>query len=224
MDDGRLMFAFTHDLRTHLRTILTRIQLVQRSSGAALTDEERSMLGEAEKAVGDIGGLLDSMLAFSTVQSSDSVTKLGLVLQGALLERKTLLQQCGGQVEVSNDLDVTVPSALQGVLKELLTNACKFRDKSQPLRIQIRTQVTAGENLEIVVTDNGVSANPADLEKIFLPFHRLHPRDEFEGHGLGLATCRRIAAAWDGSIVAEITAQGGFAVRVTVPAPRLALG
>jgi signal transduction histidine kinase len=218
MDDGRLMFAFTHDLRSHLRTVLTRIQLVQRSGGAALPEEEQSMLGEAEKAVRDIGGLLDSMLAYCSVQPNGALMKLGLVLQGALLERKAALQQADARVDVSNDLDLNVPAALQGVLKELLTNACKFRDKNQPLLIQIRSQMSQGDNVEIVVADNGTSVDSADLDKVFLPFHRLHPRDEFEGHGLGLATCRRTVAVLGGTIVAETSAQGGFVVRITVPA------
>ena len=217
MDDGRLMFTFTHDLRSHLRTVLTRIQLVQRGNGTVLPEEEQQMLQEAARAVGDISGLLDSMLAYTSVRRDDKWMKLALVLQGTLLDRRTAIQQAGAEVNVSNELDGFVPAALQNVLKELLSNSCKFRDKERPLRIHIGTRTDGDGMVEVSVADNGIGVEQGDLEKIFIPFQRLHPRDEFEGHGLGLATCQRIITAWGGTIAAEAVTPGEFTVRFTVP-------
>ena len=66
-------------------------------------------------------------------------------------------------------------------------------------------------------SDNGIGVPQEYLERIFVPFQRLHSRDEFAGNGLGLATCRRIAAAWGGEVIAEAGSDGGLVIRVTVP-------
>jgi signal transduction histidine kinase len=217
MDDGRLMFIFAHDLRTHLRTVRTRIQLVQRGGGALLPAEEQIWLEEAAAAVGQIDGLLSALVGYCDADAGDGVLGLRLVLQGALIERKGDLVAAGGEVELQNDLDLPVPGKLQGVLKELLTNACKFRDPSRALRIRIATRLAEGDNLEITVKDNGLGVAPAYLERIFEPFQHLHPRDRFPGYGLGLATCRRLATVWGGSVTAQ-SADEGLTVRISVPA------
>ena len=217
-DETRVMFAFAHDLRTHLRTVLTRIQLVQFwQEEQKLPEHEKLMLQEAASAVADCSGLINAMTAYCDVTAGEGVMDLRLMLRGILVELKTTLANAGAVVEGSNDLDVSAPAVLQGVLKELLTNACKFRDPSRPLRIHIASRLAADNTLEIAVTDTGIGVAPMYLEKIFLPFQRLHSRDEFPGNGLGLATCRRIAVVCGGSIAAEAGPDGGLTVHITVP-------
>ena len=215
LDDSRLMFAFAHDLRAHLRTVLTRIQLVQRGGGDRLHGHELAMLQEAATAAGEIGGLLNAMMAYLDVQASEGTRDLRILLQGTLLERKAALQAAGAEVEVANDLQVSVPAGLQSVLKELITNACKFREPKRPLRIRIAAQSTSVDGLEIAVTDNGLGVPAEYVEKIFSPFQRLHSRDDFPGHALGLATCRRLAATWGGTVSAQHIPDGGLTIRVT---------
>lgn len=217
IDDSRLMFAFAHDVRTYLRTVLISLQLIQRGGAAMLPAEDQLMLKEALSAAGDINELLNAMMAYVDAKSDHALMNLPLLLQGVLIERKAALQQAGAEVEVANDLDLPVPVALQNVLKELLTNAGKFRDPERPLRIRIATGLAQDETLEITVSDNGPGVPPSFHDKIFTPFQRLHSREKFPGFGLGLPTCRRIAAAWGGSITTESVPAGGLTVRVTVP-------
>jgi signal transduction histidine kinase len=73
------------------------------------------------------------------------------------------------------------------------------------------------EDLEVAVSDNGIGVDSAYFEKIFAPFFRLHSRDAFRGYGLGLATCRRIAESWGGSMAAEGHGQQGLTIAVRIP-------
>ena len=214
--DSRLMFALAHDVRTHLRTVLINLQLIQRGGAAALPADDQRMLQEAVAAGGEINGLMNAMVAYCDASAGDGEMGLALLLRGLLIEWKGALANAGAEVELSNDADPSVPLALANVVKELLTNACKFRDAERPLRIRIATRITSDKTLQIAVSDNGIGVPAAYLQKIFEPSHRVHSRDPFPGPGLGLATCRRIADAWGGAIAAE-SGERGLRVRLTVP-------
>jgi signal transduction histidine kinase len=215
--DDNLMFKLAHDVNSYLRTIVTRIELAQNSSTACLGEEEQMWLGEAASAARDISGLMSAMVAYSDAEAEDGSQRLGLLLRGVVNDLHSKLAACGGEVDVRNSSDSSVPLGLKKVLKELVTNSCRFRAADRPLRICIAVRREDTE-IEVMVTDNGMGVEREFLEKIFAPFFRLHSRDEIPGHGLGLAMCRKVAAGWGGSIVAEAADGGGLMMRVRVPA------
>ncbi len=220
LEDTRLVFTFAHDVRTYLRTVLTRIQLVQNSETAVLPREDQLMLQEAVSAARSIDGLLTAMVAYCEGTTDEGTENLRLLLRGVFIECKAALAEVGAEVQLpdpaSNYPDLPVPVELKTVLKELLTNACRFRSAGRRPRILVASRmVPAG--VEISVSDNGMGVDRAYLEKIFAPFYRLHSRDEFPGYGLGLAICRRIVERWGGTIAAETGQENGLTVRITVP-------
>ena len=215
LEDGRLMFAFAHDVRSYLRTILTRIQLVQNGSASTLPCEEQEFLKEAAKAAGDINGLLSAMLTLVSPDGEEGEAALRLVIQGSLIDMKPVLAAAEATLHVSNDLEVTVPNKLKRVIKELLTNACKFRAGDRPLQILLRTAPTADGKVEIEVSDNGLGLPAEYVDQMFSPFRRFHSR-ELPGHGLGLAICRRTLEDFGGTIVARAKPEG-LSVTVRVP-------
>ena len=74
---------------------------------------------------------------------------------------------------------------------------------------------------ELDVADNGIGFDMRYLDRIFTIFQRLHGRNEYEGTGIGLATCRKIVERHGGEITA-ITAPGqGATFRITLPAGRV---
>jgi signal transduction histidine kinase len=217
LSDGSLMFAFAHDVRAHLRTVLTRIQLVQCSTATALSPDDQRFLQEAAEAVSDISGLLSAMQAFCEAGPGEGVMSLKLMLRGLLLEAKPVLQELGAEVQLSTDIDTPVPAGLQRILKELLTNSSKFRNPSRPLRINIATRQLPDDRLEIAVSDNGLGVSSEYLDVIFNPFQRLHSPDAFPGYGLGLATVRSTARAMGGTVAASAVAGGGLTVQIILP-------
>jgi len=68
-----------------------------------------------------------------------------------------------------------------------------------------------------VVEDNGIGFEPKYGDRIFRVFERLHSRNEYDGTGIGLAICRKIAERHGGSITASSTPGAGAKFTVTLP-------
>jgi signal transduction histidine kinase len=216
-DESRLIFAFAHDLRSYLRTVLTRIQMVQGTGNPELREQDRLFLDEAALAAGEMNRLLSAMVSLYDVAPSTERTGLRLLLRGVLLEMKSALSEAQVTVSVLDEADVAVPKAVHSVLKELLTNACRFRRRDRASEVEILTRLRDPQTLEIVVSDNGLGVVPDWTAKIFLPFQRLHPRSEFPGFGLGLTLCQRLVQAHHGTIWATPSEMGGLSVNVNLP-------
>jgi two-component system sensor histidine kinase KdpD len=71
--------------------------------------------------------------------------------------------------------------------------------------------------MHLRVVDRGPGVDPADRDRVFLPFQRLGDRDAGSGVGLGLAVARGLVEAVDGAIVLDDTPGGGLTVLIDLP-------
>jgi signal transduction histidine kinase len=72
--------------------------------------------------------------------------------------------------------------------------------------------------VELVVEDNGIGFDPKLAGRLFQPFQRLVGRGEYDGHGMGLAICRKIVERHGGQIRVETEPGKGAIFVVTLPA------
>ncbi len=89
-------------------------------------------------------------------------------------------------------------------------------EKKEPLVAVKRCLVESGF-CEIIVEDNGIGFDPSMVDQIFKPFARLHRRDEYEGTGMGLATCQKIVVRHGGEISAKSVPGVGSTFIVRLP-------
>ena len=85
------------------------------------------------------------------------------------------------------------PALLRQVWVNLLSNALKYSAPRGDDAARARsTGETDGDDVRYSVRDNGVGFDMRYADKLFGVFQRLHPQDEFEGTGVGLAIVQRI--------------------------------
>ncbi|MFW5873927.1 MAG: ATP-binding protein [Verrucomicrobiota bacterium] len=109
---------------------------------------------------------------------------------------------------------------LRRILDELLSNACKYTHHGEVLlRIGIKPITDGPHELLIEVEDSGIGISEDALETLFNPFTQAdssHTR-RYEGIGLGLAICHRIATALNGSLRARSRPGEGSCFTFTCP-------
>ena len=123
------------------------------------------------------------------------------------------------QVEIADTPRVQGDARLLAVLVgNLLDNAWKFTSKRTNGHIVFRAE--HGEaGTQFSVSDNGAGFDPAYVDKLFLPFQRLHPMHEFAGTGMGLAIVHRIAQRHGGHVWAQARPGEGATFRFTIGTP-----
>ena len=98
-------------------------------------------------------------------------------------------------------------------MQNLLGNAWKFTCDCSDARIEFG--ISAGG--EFFMRDNGAGFPQEYADKLFRPFQRLHSQEEFAGHGIGLASVKRIVERHGGLIRAEGSPGEGATFFFTLP-------
>ncbi len=220
-------FAFiaSHDLQEPLRKIKTFGDRLKATYGDTLTEQARDYLDRMQNAVRRMQALIEDLLALSrvTTRAQPFVSvNLTQVAQEVLSDLEVLVQQTKGSVEVGDLPTIKAdPLQMRQLLQNLIGNALKFHRQQEPPIVKIYSQTIKGENgselCRIIVEDNGIGFDEKYLERIFNVFQRLHGRSEYEGTGIGLAICRKIAERHQGSITAKSQPRQGSSFIVTMP-------
>jgi light-regulated signal transduction histidine kinase (bacteriophytochrome) len=107
-------------------------------------------------------------------------------------------------------------SELMRLMQNLIGNAVKYHASDRRPRIEITAHREEGW-LHLVVADNGIGISPEYFDKIFGIFQRLHSRANYEGTGIGLAVCKKIAEHHGGRIRVEAGKDCGVIFQLSLP-------
>lgn len=213
-----------HDLRTPISCICGAAQLALES---ALEDERtRDCLREILSAARAMEAITGELLGDEKERAVFSGGELEVALR-ALLDRQaaqrgvTLTMDLHALEGVQCCADFT---ALCRVLMNLLGNAVKYTPGGGHVALTARlTRGECGMFALFRVADDGVGMKDGFMRRIFRPYARARETASIEGHGLGLASVRRLVDRMDGTIEVESRWGKGTVFTVRVPleeAPR----
>jgi PAS domain S-box-containing protein len=225
-----LDFAYvsSHDLQEPLRKIQAfgdRLKTTcQDSLNEKGLDYLERMLNAASRAQILINDLLDFSRVTTKAQPFQPIS-LSEVLDGVLSDLEVRIEKTGVILEV-DPLPIVEADALQmrQILQNLIGNALKFVREGVTPVVQVRSRVymeNEQEWCEIRVIDNGIGFEQQYAERIFQIFQRLHGRKTFEGTGIGLAICRKIAERHNGTLIAQDELNQGATFIFTLPIHQL---
>jgi PAS domain S-box-containing protein len=220
-------YALSHDIKSPINTlqlVLTEIlDELGESAGPDITELANRGLATAERAA----HLIDDVLGYAEVvgKSVEMIEPVDLDLMVKEVLDDMAAELAAGPVDVSvAKLPEVMADSMQLrlLVQNLVSNAVKFRRGDVHHRVRLTGGVDTHNWTWLTVEDNGVGIAPEMIDHIFTAFRRLNRRSHFDGTGLGLALCQRVANNHGGRI--DVDSQPGEGSTFTLRLPPQAEG
>lgn len=212
------------DVSHELRTPVTNIRAILEATQNGLITDENNVRTELQSEI----QLLERLVAdFQQLAQTDagqlrfSCRPLNLkqALETSLMPTANV-HHVELVVNVSDQLAVVADEdRLKQVLGNLLENSIQYYDAPTPLKFTVEV-VAVGQIVSIRLADNGPGISPEDRDYVFDRFYRAEKSRSRRtgGAGLGLAICKAILHAMNGSI-ALVGSEHGTCFEITLPQP-----
>jgi signal transduction histidine kinase len=225
-------FVASHDLQEPLRKIESFGNRLVTRYGDHLGDDGKMYIERMQNAASRMRRLIIDLLSYSRVTTKAQPfvpLKPEEILQEVLGDLQVAIDEAGATVDVGRlPMIEGDPTQIRQLFQNLISNAIKFRNKGTAPRIKVEGRIAMrGHGLQevrvcqISVQDNGIGFDEKYLGRIFAVFQRLHGRNEYEGTGIGLATCRKIVDRHNGTIAAKSKPGAGATFIVTLPVEQI---
>jgi PAS domain S-box-containing protein len=213
-------YVASHDLQEPRRKVQAFSDLMISEYGDALDETGRDYMKRMDSACQRMMTLITDLLSFARVSTrAQPFTEVDLntVAQDVVSDLENQIESTQGRIEICKlPMIEADPTQMHQLLQNLISNALKFHHEGNSPLVKVSAKIN-GDACQISVEDNGISFDIQYLDRIFKPFERLHSREEYEGSGMGLAICRRIAERHGGKITAASASGKGATFIVTLP-------
>jgi PAS domain S-box-containing protein len=213
-------YSVSHDLRAPLRGINGFSQALLEDYGDTLDETAKGYLHRIRSAATHMGELIEGLLNLSHITRKTIETQ-SVDLSAVARDITELLQKTEPtrdvKFNITEGLYVSAdPTLIRIVMENLLENAWKYTSKTPHTYIEFGTTDDTGSKVYFV-RDNGVGFSMAYIDKLFVPFQRLHSSADFSGTGIGLATVQRIIHRHGGEVWASGEVGKGATFSFTIP-------
>jgi PAS domain S-box-containing protein len=225
-NEDLLQFAHvaSHDLKEPTRKVRFFADRLLNDTDSRLSSEGKRYVEKINSAADRMFHMIDGVLNYSKVNNlheAHSAVDLGGLIRQIVLDLEVLIQQKQARVEASELPTIEgSPVLLYQLFYNLINNSLKFAQMDVPAVISIEAAPASIEGRDwwqIDVRDNGIGFPQMYADKIFATFTRLHPKDLYEGTGLGLSLCKKIVERHGGTIRAESRVGEGTVFRIKLP-------
>jgi len=151
--------------------------------------------------------MITNILNFSKISPDRGdfrVTDINAMLRDIQDDYELLIKEREALITIDPFPEIEViPNLIRQVFQNLISNALKFARDGVPPQITITATRVAeksfaaatdpdGPFCRCTFRDNGIGFNEEFREKIFVLFHRINPKDKYEGSGIGLAIVKKV--------------------------------
>ena len=225
----------SHELRTPLAVICSAAENL--ADGVIDSRDQIKRYGGLIRDEGRrLTGMVEQVLEFAGAQSGRKnyelrPTELIQVIEDAVTACH--LQLAEGDFEIERKIAPNFPTvkadaaALSRAIQNLLNNAMKYGGGSRWIGLSAElVRTSAGEEIQIRVSDRGLGIAPSELERVFEPFYRGKEAQaaQIRGNGLGLSLVKHIVAAHGGRVSVESKVGQGSRFTLRLPVSTVAEG
>jgi len=217
------VYVASHDLREPLRKITSFGTLLQDSLKEKLDEDQQENLEFMIDGSQRMQDMIDALLTYSRLTTKAKPPQqvfLNEVMEDLKkLELATLLEENQGIIHIPEPLPPVQadPFQMAQLFQNVIGNGLKFHKEGIPPEITIRGHGVENKMVRIEVEDNGIGVDEKYHEQLFVMFKRLHSRAQYEGTGIGLASCKKIVERHGGNIGIESTPGKGSTFWFTLP-------
>ena len=214
-------YSISHDMRAPLRAMEGYANILIEEVSPQLEPEYQGFLQRISAGAKRLDHLIQDILSYS------QVARANLKLEPIDADRiiRDIIEQYPGMQMPHADIAIegTLPpvraneAALTQCVANLVGNAIKFVARGELPRIRIRAE-REGKDVVFWFVDNGIGIAPADIERIFGIFVKVHSAETYVGTGIGLSIVRKAAERMGGKAGVESTLGEGSRFWVRLPA------
>lgn len=206
-------YAISHDLLSPANTVRMIIDEVALEQDR-LSEETRELIPQAMGTLQRMGHQIEDVLSYSRTldtEASRKLVDLNTLVADILVDLRAKICEAGASIDCGS-LPVIKGDEMQlrALFQNLIANALKFTtpERKPVVRIWVEGKGVGKEHC-ICVEDNGIGIAPENQAKIFELFRRLNLRERYDGTGIGLTLCRRVAENHNGKIDIRSDGQTG---------------
>jgi two-component system, OmpR family, sensor histidine kinase CpxA len=207
---------FLGDISHELFSPLARLQLALELLKGSSTTEQQSLIDDLEEEACEMNNLINELLAFSKAGLKGKTPELVEV------NLKSLIDTAASRLDKEQSIEIAVPATLMVLgdpllldrsISNVIRNSIRYAGDCGPISVAASRQ---GEEIVVVITDNGPGVPDAALKNLSEPFFRPErSRDRSSGGvGLGLAIVKTCVEACGGSLTLRNRHPHGFAVEI----------
>jgi light-regulated signal transduction histidine kinase (bacteriophytochrome) len=207
---NKFVYAVSHDLRAPLRQINDFMTLFMEGLDEELSDEKKMYKDILLECVKDADNIITTLNKYNQIKAQPDNIKSAPASQlynQAITALSEKIQERRAQVVFNGD-DISIHAYTDLIviaLIHLIDNATKFHEHDSTPNVNVTVTVTVtvtkdGDFVLFHVQDNGIGLSPDKAEHATTILRQLHPKGQFDGHGLGLAVVKKIASLHNGSL------------------------
>jgi len=223
----KLLSILGHDLRGPVGNLKSITELIMHDNSLTNNPELKSLIASVKGTIHNTFFLLNDLLAWSNVQRE------GLNLKPEKLDVKKAADNAiqllkfnasNKNLTLSNHVEegiyvVADKSALQTILRNLISNAIKFTPEGGKIEVAADNNRSAGQ-CTISVKDTGIGISEEVVEQLFgmKEFYSTKGTDQEKGTGIGLSICKEFVERSGGRISVESSPGKGSIFYFSLPA------